>query len=67
MTIVELRAVRDALRRRLDELDSIKTTCDHCVHFAHAPRCAKFGADVPTEFSRTPESCPDWQYDGIPF
>jgi hypothetical protein len=67
MTSVELNAMRDALRRRLAELDRIVTTCDHCEHFAHAPRCAKFDAIPPEDFRHTPNACADWKFDDIPF
>lgn len=67
MTAIELTAVRDALRARLDELDRIQTTCDHCQHFAHAPRCTKFDAVPPEDFRRTPGVCEQWRFDGIPF
>lgn len=67
MTAIELKAVRVALRERLDALERITTVCAWCEHFAHAPRCAKHGADVPEDFSRTPDACDDWQFDGIPF
>lgn len=67
MTSIELHAVRDALRRRLAELDRIEDTCAHCEHFAHAPRCAKFDAEPPVDFRNTPGACEEWQHDGVPF
>ncbi len=67
MTAVELRAVRDALRSRLAELDAIKATCDHCEHFEYAPRCSKFDAIPPDDFRREPGACPEWRFDGVPF
>lgn len=67
MNAAELRVFRSALELKLAELQRIEPTCEHCLHFAHAPQCAKFGAAVPEEFRRTPEACPEWQFDGIPF
>lgn len=67
MNAVELRVYRDALSSKLAELQRIVPDCEHCLHFAHAPHCAKFGAAPPEEFRRTPEACPEWQFDGIPF
>ena len=67
MTAIELQAVRDALRKRLAELDRISTTCQDCEHFAQAPRCAKFDANPPEDFRRTPGACAHWQFDGVPF
>lgn len=67
MTIIEFKAVRDALRRRLAEFDRMQPTCDSCEHFAHAPQCAKFEAAPPEDFRRTPEACEHWQFDGVPF
>ncbi len=67
MTLIELTTQRDALRRRLAELDRIKATCDHCEHFAHAPRCEKFDAEPPEDFRRTEGACEHWTYDGVPF
>lgn len=66
MTLIELRAVRDALRRRLTELDRITPTCWTCASFKDAPRCDKHGA-VPEEFQRAEGACQDWVYDGVPF
>ena len=67
MNAIELRAYTAALASKLAELQRIQPTCDHCVHFAHAPICAKFGAAPPEDFRRTPEACDEWQFDGIPF
>lgn len=67
MTLIEWKAVRDALRSRLAELDRITPTCMHCEHFLNAPRCGKFEAVPPQEFRETPEACQHWQYDGVPF
>lgn len=64
---VELKAFKSALSAKLAELERIAPTCDHCLHFAQAPHCAKFGATPPEEFRRTPESCPEWEWDSIPF
>lgn len=66
MTLPALLAYRQALREQLQRLDAISPTCLHCDHFASG-RCAKFDALPPEDFQRTPEACPDWQYDGIPF
>lgn len=67
MNAVELKAFRSALAGKLAKLERIEPTCLHCLYFAHAPQCAKFGAAVPQDFQRLPEVCPEWQFDGIPF
>lgn len=67
MTARELQIVREALRDRLHCLDQIRTTCEHCEHFAHAPRCAKFDAVPPEDFRRTEGACEEWRFDGVPF
>lgn len=67
MTAAELVAVRGALRARLAELERIKATCEHCVHFAFAPRCARFDAAPPDDFRRTEAACDEWRFDGVPF
>lgn len=67
MTAIELKTVREALRSRLFELDRIRTTCDSCMHFAIAPRCAHFDDEVPEDFRNAPDSCAEWRFDGVPF
>lgn len=67
MSAVELQTVREALRERLRSLDQIRATCEHCEHFAHAPRCAKFDAVPPDDFRHAEGACAEWRYDGIPF
>jgi hypothetical protein len=67
MTLHELKAYRLALREKLRELDRIQASCQSCEHFANGKTCAKFGAEPPEEFKRTPEACAEWQYDRIPF
>ncbi len=67
MTLAELRIYRLALREKLQQLERIHATCEHCEHFAHAPRCGKFDAVPPEEFRRTPEACEAWTYDEVPF
>lgn len=52
-------------RRRLRELETIKTGCHSCTFFEARGRCDRWGQHVPTEHQ--PTGCDDWQYDFIPF
>jgi hypothetical protein len=67
MSAIELREVREALRKRLRELDAVRATCEHCEHFANPPTCAKFDAVPPPEFRCVEGACEHWRFDGIPF
>lgn len=65
MTAAQLNVQRAALRQSLQRLDAIETNCGHCKQFEMGT-CAKHG-DVPEEFQKAADQCPDWTYDAIPF
>lgn len=67
MTRTELESQRIALRRRLSELDAVKTTCMNCEHFGSDKLCAVFQEIPPAEAMTTDIDCPSWKYDEIPF
>ncbi len=66
MNAKELKAYRIALRSKLDQLEAISMTCEHCKHFPRG-RCELFDDVPPEEFRTTPESCDSWVYDDVPF
>lgn len=67
MTRTELNAQRVALRKRLDELDSMTTTCMHCKHMEADRLCSVFAQRVPEEQASIDFGCESWVDDGIPF
>jgi len=66
MTAIELKTVRDALRERLRYLDSAKMICNDCENW-QGSHCGLYDETPPAEFQRTPEACPEWKWDEVPF
>lgn len=67
MTAAALRAEIAALESRIKYLRTPTVTCQHCAHFEAGAHCAVAQQQVPEDFQKTPDACPDWVWDEIPF
>lgn len=67
MNRIELTTKRDALRRQLDDLDRITSSCNRCAHLSSHGICSLFDDRPPAEAMSTDIGCESWEYDGIPF
>jgi hypothetical protein len=65
MSLAAFIAARDAIREAARKFD-LPADCTRCTHFEMG-RCRKHDAEIPAEFQRQPEACPDWAFDGIAF
>lgn len=66
MNLIELNSVKDALRRKLHELESITPACHSCEQFQSGV-CQHFGQSPPPDWQSGPVECAEWRHDGIPF
>ena len=66
MTLIELKATKEALKRSLHELENIKVACYSCTQYKNT-HCTKYGAPPPDDWVRGPIECESWEYDEIPF
>ena len=66
MNLIELNSVKNALRSKLNELESITPSCHSCERFSSGV-CQHFGQAPPPEWQRGPIECAEWRHDGIPF
>lgn len=66
MTLVELKATKEALKRSLHELENIKVACYSCEKYKNT-QCSQYAACPPPEWIQGPIECEHWKYDEIPF
>lgn len=67
MNRIELMQTRTALRSRLDEMERIVMSCEHCENLTTAGLCSLFDEQPPATALRNDIGCPSWTYDEIPF
>ena len=66
MNLIRLTSTKEALRKYLHELESIKPSCCTCENLSGSV-CQKFQQQPPEEWKRGPVECEHWQHDEIPF
>ena len=66
LTFWRLKAERNALRKRLVYLDSIKANCKTCAQWT-GRACELFDEAPPADFQTADGLCESWVHDGIPF
>lgn len=67
MNRVELMQTRQALRSRLNDMERIVMSCEHCEHLTTAGLCGLFDERPPADALRSDIGCESWKYDEIPF
>ncbi len=56
-----------ALEKELQRLRSVTSNCTHCDWKAFSSNtCNKHKAEIPREYLKA-TTCPDWEFDEIPF
>lgn len=67
LNLSKYQVLKHSLRDMLASLERIQPNCHGCRHFENGITCTLFGTAPPEAFSKEPEQCESWEWDGVPF